>query len=141
MNTDASNFAQPETTPKNPQQTQHLSFENLVISSEILKQVLDQQEMDSIKIDSPKLVPCYKVNHISIDDPFAEPSNPLFNKPYPFIQASEPNLELLKNLIYNDFRSLSDMKNEFMVLPTNISAEVAALKAKIGDALDKLERL
>ncbi|MCI19064.1 hypothetical protein A2U01_0040219, partial [Trifolium medium] len=56
------------------------------------------------------------------------------------IQASEPNLELLKNLICNDFRSLSDMKDEFMVFPTDISAEVAALKAKIGDALDKLER-
>ncbi|MCI05692.1 hypothetical protein A2U01_0026745 [Trifolium medium] len=33
------------------------------------------------------------------------------------------------------------MKDEFMVLPTDISAEMAALKAKIGDALDKLERI
>ncbi|MCH99817.1 hypothetical protein A2U01_0020832, partial [Trifolium medium] len=33
------------------------------------------------------------------------------------------------------------MKDEFMVLPTDISAEVAALKTKIGDALDKLERI
>ncbi|MCI93851.1 hypothetical protein A2U01_0115149, partial [Trifolium medium] len=32
------------------------------------------------------------------------------------------------------------MKDEILVLPTELNAEFAAVKAKIEDALDKLER-
>ncbi|MCI17337.1 hypothetical protein A2U01_0038484 [Trifolium medium] len=93
--------------------------------------------MNSINIDSPEYsVPRFKLNHFSLSDPFSKPSN----NTYLFNQASDPNLELLKELFYNDLRRLSSMKDGFMILPTDISSEVDLLKDKVLNALDSLER-
>ncbi|MCH92355.1 hypothetical protein A2U01_0013293 [Trifolium medium] len=65
--------------------------------------------------------------------------NPTVNNPFNFISTnSEPNLELLKDQISNSVRNLASMEEDFLVFPSDIDAEGEALKARFGDAVDKL---
>ncbi|MCI63182.1 hypothetical protein A2U01_0084439, partial [Trifolium medium] len=41
----------------------------------------------------------------------------------------------------NDFRNLSAMEDDFLIFPSDIFAEAEALKAKSGDAIDKLSQI
>ncbi|MCH96766.1 hypothetical protein A2U01_0017755, partial [Trifolium medium] len=132
---------QPEIEQEIPQPPQPLSMEDIVIPSNLLHQILEQLTDNSVQVDEPvNLVHIKDLNSIKFRRK-SKPLKPLFNKPYPFILNSEPNLELLKNQIYNDFRSLSTMEDDFLVFPSDVSAEVEALKAKIGNALEKYEKI
>ncbi|MCI40905.1 hypothetical protein A2U01_0062138, partial [Trifolium medium] len=54
---------------------------------------------------------------------------------------SEPDNELLRPQIYDDFRNLSATRNNFFVFPSDVAAEGEALKAKFGHAVDRLVKI
>ncbi|MCH99932.1 hypothetical protein A2U01_0020947 [Trifolium medium] len=138
---DEPNPDQPEIAQEVPQPPQPLIMDDIVIPSNILHQILEQLTENSVQADEPvNLVHRKDLNSIRFRRK-TKPPKPLFNKPYPFILDSESNLELLKNQIYNDFSSLSSMEDDFLIFPSDVSAEVESLKAKIGDALDRYEKI
>ncbi|MCH94930.1 hypothetical protein A2U01_0015901, partial [Trifolium medium] len=123
------------------QPPQPLTLDELVMSSNIVNHVLEKMTFDSIQVDE-------YVNLVHRRDLRSLRSKrkpkslkPLYNKPYTFIQNSIPNPELLKNQIYNDFRSLSSMEDDLLVFPSDVSAEVEAIKAKFGDAIESYGKM
>jgi hypothetical protein len=67
-----------------------------------------------------------------------EPKLP-YREPYPTLnQNSEPNVELLTSAINISLKSFLSMEEEAFIFPSDVDAEVRALKARFGDALEVL---
>ncbi|PNX63964.1 hypothetical protein L195_g061884, partial [Trifolium pratense] len=58
-----------------------------------------------------------------------------YTTPYTYPKTFDP-FESLANQFYCDLLRLSELRNKFLVFPTDVDAEVSALKAKLSDLLD-----
>ncbi|MCI10866.1 hypothetical protein A2U01_0031963 [Trifolium medium] len=119
-------------------------MDDIIIPSNLLHQILEQLTDNSVQADEPvNLVHRQTLNSIQFRRK-TKPLKPIFNKPYPLIIDFEPNLELLKNQIYNDFRSLSSMEEDFLIFPSDVNAEgsdILMIEASEQMALDKGKKI
>ncbi|MCH98976.1 hypothetical protein A2U01_0019986, partial [Trifolium medium] len=70
-----------------------------------------------------------------------ETLKPTFSHPYQFITNSEPNNELLQLQIYEDFKNLSDLRNDLFKFPSDVTAGGEVLKAKFAHAVDNFVKI
>ncbi|MCH92886.1 hypothetical protein A2U01_0013832 [Trifolium medium] len=127
-----------------PSSIHPLTINDLIISTKILDQVIQNQFMESIEVETSSLSKQLKsFKDITIIDPFPLPIIP-YQEPYNFTyqpdlsNLPEPNLELLSNLILQDCRCAYNLRNRF-VMPDEVIKEWDAVKAKIGTAIDKMK--
>ncbi|MCH95828.1 hypothetical protein A2U01_0016810, partial [Trifolium medium] len=139
---------EPEIQIPQEQNPQPLTVDDLVIPSEILHQFLKTLTDNSLRVDepikvSPPSITPRVLNKIQIKSktkPETKPK-PIYSRPYYYLINSEPDIELIQEQICNDFRNLSAMENDFLIFPSDVSAEAEALKAKFADAVDKLSQI
>ncbi|PNY12627.1 sister chromatid cohesion PDS5-like protein, partial [Trifolium pratense] len=118
--------------------------------------ILTQSPPSSQRItnDKPELLRdvIYTLSVLSSDKPQPPPkvtpsTSETSLQPYKFIHplvlnplVSKPNLELLRDVIYNDVRRVYQMRDEF-VMPQELIQEADALKEKFCAAIDELKEL
>ncbi|PNX59897.1 hypothetical protein L195_g059915, partial [Trifolium pratense] len=62
-----------------------------------------------------------------------------YNVPYTYSKPSDPSadpFDSLSNQFYCDLMRLSELRNKFLVFPSDVDAEIYALKAKLSDLLE-----
>ncbi|PNX68354.1 hypothetical protein L195_g056124, partial [Trifolium pratense] len=73
-----------------------------------------------------------------VDNTNSAPESPKpYTIPYTYPTTSDP-FGSLSNQFYDDLLRLSELRNKFLVCPTDVDVEVSALKAKMCDMLDEI---
>jgi hypothetical protein len=122
-------------------------MDELVIPSDQMLPLLESLTRHFKFIDDqfepPKWNPTIDIRNIKIiplKRKKPEPKLP-YREPYPTLnQNSEPNVELLSNAITISLKNFLRMEEEAFIFPSDIDAEIRALKARFGDALEVLGR-
>jgi hypothetical protein len=125
--------------------SQPLTMDDLVIPSDQMLPLLESLTRHFIFIDDqfepPRWNPKIDIRNIKIiplKRKKPEPKLP-YREPYPTLnQNSEPNVELLSNAINISLKNFLRMEEEAFIFPSDIDAEIRALKARFGDALEVL---
>jgi hypothetical protein len=120
-------------------------MDEIVIPSDLMLPIQESILMQSVDVDHslepPSLYPKIDISNIKIicrKRKKPEPQLP-YREPYPVLnQNSEPNVELLTSSINISLMSFLSMEEEAFAFPFDIDAEIRALKARFGDALELL---
>ncbi|PNX67572.1 hypothetical protein L195_g055700, partial [Trifolium pratense] len=93
----------------------------------------------SVEHVSPERVhtcaPCPSEVDVVANTNSAPESPKAYTTPYTYPTTSDP-FGSLSNQFYDDLLRLSELRNRFLVCPTDVDVEVSALKAKMCDMLD-----
>jgi hypothetical protein len=125
--------------------SQPLTMDELVIPSDQMLPLLESLTRHFIFIDDqfepPRWTPKIDIRNIKIKPlkrKKPEPKLP-YREPYPTLnQNFEPNVELLSNAINISLKNFLRMEEEAFIFPSDVDAEIRALKPRFSDALEVL---
>ncbi|PNX85968.1 hypothetical protein L195_g042043, partial [Trifolium pratense] len=115
-----------------------LTMDDLVMSTSVFDEAFSRfkdPEVDVVSYVSRKDL--HSIKFIKTPPELPKP----YNVPYTYSKTSNPSadpFDSLSNQFYCDLLRLSELRNKFLVFPSDVDAEIYALKSKLSDLLEEI---